>query len=203
MSPSFHSAHAASVAQEESNIVEKSFLPCFARGHDADGRDIAGRTNRSHLTRYPAVRLYSGRAQRCRASRSHTPLSGLVQYHQGRQLSRPINLSLKKVARFVNLLGAEKVRPAAGDIVVIIHGLATPLVLRGAPYAARMNVAANPNVALIVDLQNAGVSVRVCSQAMVGNKIRPDQVTSGAAINDSALTTLASLQLRGFALTPD
>ncbi len=114
-----------------------------------------------------------------------------------------LNPSLEKVARFVNLLGADKVRPGPGDIVVIIHGPATPLILQNAPYAARMKVAENPNVMLIAALRNAGVSVHVCSQAMIANKITSDQVTSGVVIDASALTTLANLQLRGFALIPD
>ena len=114
-----------------------------------------------------------------------------------------LNPSLEKVARFVNLLGADKVRPSPGDIVVIIHGPATPLILQNAPYAARMKVAENPNVMLIAALRNAGVSVHVCSQAMIANKITSDQVTSGVVIDASALTTLANLQLRGFALIPD
>lgn len=114
-----------------------------------------------------------------------------------------VNPSLEKVARFVNLLGADKVHPATGDIAVIIHGPATLLILQNAPYAARMKVAANPNAALIAALRKAGVSVRVCSQAIVGNGIMPNQVASGVKIDDSALTTLANLQIRGYALIPD
>ncbi|WP_454883554.1 DsrE family protein [Sphingomonas oryzagri] len=114
-----------------------------------------------------------------------------------------INPSLEKVARFVNLLGEDKVRPATGDIVAIIHGSATPLILQNAPYAARTKIVENPNVALISALQKAGVSVQVCGQAMIGNGITSDQVTPGIVIDDSALTTLANLQLRGYALIPD
>lgn len=66
-----------------------------------------------------------------------------------------------------------------------------------------MKVAANPNAALIAALQKAGVSVRVCDQAMAASKITPSEVTPGIAIDGSALTTLANLQLRGYALIPD
>ncbi|WP_439144528.1 DsrE family protein [Sphingomonas faeni] len=114
-----------------------------------------------------------------------------------------LNPSLEKVARFVNLLGADKVRPARGDIVAIIHGPATPLILQNAPYAARTKVAENPNIALIAALQAAGVSVQVCSQAMIGNGITPDEIVKDVVVDDSALTTLANLQLRGYALIPD
>src|SRR3546814_12008222 len=74
-----------------------------------------------------------------------------------------VNPSLEKVARFVNLLGADKVHPATGDIAVIIHGPATLLILQTAPYAARVIVAANPNATTIASLQKAVVSIPVSS----------------------------------------
>jgi intracellular sulfur oxidation DsrE/DsrF family protein len=113
------------------------------------------------------------------------------------------NSTLEKVARFLNLLGADGVRPAPGDVVVIIHGPATPLVTTDAAYAGRTTVAKNPNLPLIAALRSAGVSVRVCSQALVGNKIDPATVDKGVEVDVSALTTLATLQLRGWALIPD
>lgn len=39
-----------------------------------------------------------------------------------------VNPSLEKVARFLNLLGADGVRPAQGDVIVIVHGPATPII---------------------------------------------------------------------------
>ena len=114
-----------------------------------------------------------------------------------------LNPGLEKVARFLNLLGADKVRPAFGDVVVIISGPATPLVMTDAAYAARTKVATNPNLPLVAALRAAGVSVRVCSQALVGNKIDPSTVDKGIEIDVSALTTTATLQLRGWALIPD
>lgn len=113
------------------------------------------------------------------------------------------NPNLEKVARFLNLLGADGVRPAPGDIAVVIHGPATPLVMNDAAYAERTKVAKNPNLPLVTALKAAGVSVRVCSQALVGNKVDPTAVDKGIEIDVSALTTMATLQLRGWALIPD
>ena len=154
---------------------------------------------------YPVIPGFGGIvAVPSAAERPDPKLRYRVLFNVSKAASSPdkVNPSLEKVARFVNLLGADKVHPA-GDIAVIIHGPATPLVLQNAPYAARMKVAANPNAALIAALQKAGVSIRVCSQAMVGNEIMPNQVASGVEIDDSALTTLANLQIRGYALIPD
>lgn len=114
-----------------------------------------------------------------------------------------VNPSLEKVARFLNLLGADGVRPASGDVVVIVHGPATPIVAQEAVYAAKTGTAANPNLALIAALKRSGVSVRVCSQALIGNKLDPDAVEQSVEIDVSALTTMATFQLRGWALISD
>ena len=114
-----------------------------------------------------------------------------------------INPSLEKVARFLNLLGNDGVRPEQGDVVVIVHGPATPIVTEDRAYATKTGVALNHNLALLKALKNAGVSVRVCSQALVGNKIDPATVEKSVETDVSALTMLATLQLRGWALIPD
>ena len=113
-----------------------------------------------------------------------------------------INPSLEKVARFLNL-GNDGVRPEQGDVVVIVHGPATPIVTEDRAYATKTGVAANPNLALIEALKKAGVSVRVCSQALIGNGIDPATVGKSVETDVSALTTMATLQLRGWALIPD
>ena len=155
---------------------------------------------------YPVIPGYGGIVAVPRAAERPDPkLRYRVLFNVTKAASSPdkVNPSLEKVALCVNLRGADNVHPAPGDIAVIIHGPATPLILQNAPYAARMKVATNPNAALIAALQKAGVSVRVCSQAMVGNNITPSEVTPGVAIDDSALTTLANFQIRGYALIPD
>src|SRR3546814_2682691 len=67
-----------------------------------------------------------------------------------------VNRSLEKVARYLNLLAAGGIRPDAGDIVAVVHGPATPIVAINPD---------NPNLALIAALQEAGVTVAICSQA--------------------------------------
>ena len=114
-----------------------------------------------------------------------------------------INPTLDKVARFLNLLGADEVRPLPGDVIVIVHGPATPIVVEDDAYATMTGSASNPNLALIGALKRAGVSIRVCSQALVGNTIDPATVEQGIEIDVSALATMATLQLRGWALIPD
>jgi len=106
-----------------------------------------------------------------------------------------INPSLEKVARFLNLLGNDGVRPEQGDVVVIVHGPATPIVTEDRAYATKTGVALNHNLALLKALKNAGVSVRVCSQALVGNKIDPATVEKSVETDVSALTMLATFEV--------
>ncbi|MBC7378230.1 MAG: DsrE family protein [Burkholderiaceae bacterium] len=122
---------------------------------------------------------------------------------QGNDDTTKPNASLDKVARFMNLLAADGVRPVRGDVVAVMHGKATMIVMDEAAYRARNNGAANPNLELIDQLKKAGVSIRVCSQALAAASIAPEAVDKRVEIDVAALTTIANLQLRGYALIPD
>ena len=113
-----------------------------------------------------------------------------------------VNPGLDRVARFVNLLAREGIRAERGDLVAIIHGPATPTTLNADAYRKR-NGAPNPNTDLIRQLRAAGVSVRVCSQALAGHRIAAADVNEDVQIDVAGVTTLANLQLRGYALIPD
>lgn len=114
-----------------------------------------------------------------------------------------VNPALERIARFLNLLGEAGIRPRPGDLVAIVHGPATHLVMTDQAYAARTGAARNPNLPLLRRLREAGVVVAVCSQALHGQSVARDQVADGVRIDVSALTTLANLQLRGYALIPN
>ena len=113
-----------------------------------------------------------------------------------------VNPTLERMARFINLLGADGVKANRGDLIAIVHGPATALVMDNASYRAKFGVD-NPNLELIKRLRQTGAEVHVCSQALAGNKISRQTVSSTVQVDVSALTTLANLQLRGFALIPD
>ena len=113
-----------------------------------------------------------------------------------------VNPSLDKVARFINLLGSGGVRAGEGNLVAIVHGAATPLVLSDAAYRAKYGPA-NPNIPLIAALRRAGAEVHVCSQALAGHKIKRGELNPDIIVDLSAMTTLSTLQLKGWALIPD
>ncbi|KXU31265.1 hypothetical protein A0J57_02255 [Sphingobium sp. 22B] len=113
-----------------------------------------------------------------------------------------VNPSLDRVARFVNLLGSKGVNPAPGALVAVIHGPATPIIMNDAAYQARFG-RANPNTALIAALRQAGVEIHVCGQALGRAGIEPASVSRDVTVDLAAMVTLATLQLKGWALIPD
>ncbi len=110
--------------------------------------------------------------------------------------------SLVKVARFLNLLATRGIRPYDGDVVAIVHGPATTAIATQQAYKARFGVG-NPNEALIAELEQAGARVHVCGQALRAQKITASEVAPQVTVDLAALTTLATLQLRGFAVITD
>src|SRR3546814_13067852 len=94
--------------------------------------------------------------------------------------SSDLNRSLEKVARYLNLLAAGGIRPDAGDIVAVVHGPATPIVAINPD---------NPNLALIAALQEAGVTVAICSQAMNRAELSAADLAPGVRVDAAAIPT--------------
>lgn len=107
---------------------------------------------------------------------------------------------LERVARFVNMLGAGGVAADKRRIVAVLHGPATHAVMTDAAYGRRHGGAKNPNVPLIAALERAGVDVRVCGQALAGQKIGPGEVLPAVQVDLAALMTVTHLQFTGYAL---
>jgi intracellular sulfur oxidation DsrE/DsrF family protein len=110
--------------------------------------------------------------------------------------------ALDKAARLANLLAASGVPTSHRHLVVVLSGPATLAVLTDAGEKSR-GKAANASAELIAKLVAAGVQVHVCGQALAGAKISQSEVLPGIQVDLSALTTLTTLQLRGYALLPD
>jgi len=110
---------------------------------------------------------------------------------------------LQSVARYLNSLAEYGVPPIRRHLVVLVHGAATTLVLNDAAYAQQGGhhaaVHANPNAALIARMHAAGVQFRVCGQSLLARHLAPAQLLPGVQMDLWALSTLANLQLHGYA----
>ena len=109
---------------------------------------------------------------------------------------------LDKAAKVANLLAQSGVPADHRHIVVIVQAAATTGVLNEAGLKAR-GKKKNPNADLIAKLNAAGVSVRVCGQALAGAGIARSEVLPGVQVDLSALSTVSTLQLKGYALLVD
>lgn len=114
-----------------------------------------------------------------------------------------VHQGLERVARMVNLLGRYGVKLQPGDIVVTLHGQAAKTSLTAPAFARRYNGEANPNAELIRQLTLAGVSVRLCGQSMMSAGFVRDELNPDVKVDVAAITTMATLQLRGYAVIAD
>ncbi|PZU09915.1 MAG: hypothetical protein DI605_09365 [Sphingomonas sp.] len=108
------------------------------------------------------------------------------------------NPSLERVARFVNLLTHYGVGRDNIHVVAIISGPATAIVRKPDGGASQPI-----DAALIGELTSAGVRVAVCSQAASAHGIAATDLLPGVHLDVSAITTIATLQAKGYGYQPD
>jgi len=108
-----------------------------------------------------------------------------------------VHPSLIRVARYLNTLAEYGVPPIRRQLTVLVHGGATPCVLKDAVTTAR-NHHSNPDATLIAALQQAGVTVRVDGQSLLEQHVAVRDVLPAVQVELSALSTLTNLQLRGY-----
>ncbi|HEY0983376.1 methyltransferase domain-containing protein [Schlesneria sp.] len=113
-----------------------------------------------------------------------------------------IHKSLDRAARLLNLYGVAGLKASDVKIVVVLHGEATKSVLNDEFYQARFGVERNPNLPLIKLLQDAGVEVFVCGQALNYKGFPESAVAKGISVAESALSVIANRQMDGYGYLP-
>lgn len=109
-----------------------------------------------------------------------------------------VNPMLLTAGRFINTLTKFGVPADRQKIVVVFHGDATDLILANDAYRAGHNGQDNPNVAIIQSLKKAGADLRVCGQAVMARKIDPKTIQPEIQLDLWALTTITTLEMRGW-----
>ncbi len=114
---------------------------------------------------------------------------------------KPSNYSfaLHNVARMLNLHEAGGGFNDQMTVVLAIHGDATYAILNNTAYRRKFGMN-NPNVDLIRELKVAGVQLTVCGQSLKARKIATETVLAEVEIATSMLTTVATCQMKGFAV---
>ena len=112
-----------------------------------------------------------------------------------------VNAALDHVARTVNLYVAAGVPLSHLKIVAVAYGGATPLALDDAHYRLKFGTP-NPNLPLIAELKEAGVTVSVCAQAVAEHGFNYDWLANDITLALSGLTTVTTLEADGYVLMP-
>lgn len=120
---------------------------------------------------------------------------------KGSKTPGDVNPALDHVARTVNLYVASGVPLSHLKFVAVASGDATALALDDGAYRARFN-SANPNLPLIAALRRAGVDVAVCGQAVAEHHFAYSEVDKSVTTALSALTTITTLEHKGYSLMP-
>lgn len=128
----------------------------------------------------------------------HTTYKIIYAMTKGPRTPSEVNSSLDHVARTVNVFVAAGVPVSHLKIVAIAYGDATSLALNDDAYRAKFGVA-NPNLPLIAALRKVGVDVTVCAQAVAENHYEYSAVDKSVTTALSGVTTIVTLQQKGYA----
>jgi intracellular sulfur oxidation DsrE/DsrF family protein len=109
-----------------------------------------------------------------------------------------VNPGLTAISRYFNTLAKGGVPADHRKFVVVFHQEGTEIALNNAAYKALKDGHNNPNIALIHSMKQAGVDFRVCGQGVLSRKIDMATIQPEIQIDQWAMTTITTLQLRGY-----
>ena len=104
-----------------------------------------------------------------------------------------------KAAAVVNLHALAGVPANRLHVVLVIHSAASAFVTNNENYRKKYGVD-NPNIPLFKELTDAGVKIFVCGQSVNKRKLAKEDLAPEVKVALSAITTLTSYQLKGYAV---
>ena len=105
---------------------------------------------------------------------------------------------LQMIGLYLNTLAHNAVPAKNRHIAAMFHQGGGDAVFSNEVYKARHNGVDNPNIAVLKELHEAGVELRVCGQGLIGKKLEPKDVLPDVQADLWAMTTMVNLQLRGY-----
>ncbi len=109
-----------------------------------------------------------------------------------------VNPSLIAISRYYNTLAKGGVPEDHRKFVVVFHQEGTEFALNNAAYKAVKDGHDNPNIPLMQSMKHAGIDFRVCGQGVIAKKIDVATIQPEVQVDQWALTTITTLQLRGY-----
>ena len=109
-----------------------------------------------------------------------------------------VNPGLTTISRYFNTLAKGGVPADHRKFVVVFHQGGTDIALNNAAFKALKDGHDNPNIPLLRSMKQAGIDFRVCGQGVVDRKIDMATILPEVQIDQWAMTTITTLQLRGY-----
>lgn len=109
-----------------------------------------------------------------------------------------VNPGLEAIARYYNTLAKGGVSADHRKFVVVFHQGGTDIALNNAAFKAVNDGHDNPNISLLHSMKQAGIDFRVCGQGVLGRKYDMASINPEIQIDQWAMTTITTLQLRGY-----
>ncbi|MDB5210700.1 MAG: hypothetical protein JWQ30_1527 [Sediminibacterium sp.] len=109
-----------------------------------------------------------------------------------------LNAYLEAVATLYNLHAVGGVPAKNIHMVVVLHKMATYSVFTNEKFQQKFKMD-NPNLPLVKALSDAGVKFFTCGQTLIRGKIAGSEITPEVKVAVSALTTLTTYMLKGYA----
>lgn len=109
-----------------------------------------------------------------------------------------VSPGLEGISRYFNTLAKGGVPADHRKFVVVFHQEGTPIALNNAAFKAMNDGHDNPNIALLKSMKQAGIDFRVCGQGVLSRKIDMSTILPEVQIDQWAMTTITTLQLRGY-----
>jgi intracellular sulfur oxidation DsrE/DsrF family protein len=123
----------------------------------------------------------------------------LVELTENASKPDSLNEYLEALATLINLHAAEGVPKENIQMAVVMRKMATYGVFGNELYKEKFKCD-NPNMQLLKELMDAGVEFYVCGQTMLKRNIDTKKLVTGTKIASSGLTTITTLQLKGYTM---
>jgi intracellular sulfur oxidation DsrE/DsrF family protein len=109
-----------------------------------------------------------------------------------------VHPTLKMIGLYLNTLAQNGVPAKNRHLAAMFHQGGGDAVFSNEVYKARHNGVDNPNIAVLKELHEAGVELRVCGQGLLGKKVDQSQLLPGVQADLWAMVTMVNLQSRGY-----
>lgn len=122
----------------------------------------------------------------------------VVEVATGSEKPEELNFAINNLARLMNLHAQAGIPKNQIKIVAAVHGEAAYAVMNNEAYKKKYNTD-NPNLSLLKELKKSGIELYICGQSLFARKIERETLAPEMTVALSMLTTVTTMQMKGYA----